>query len=102
MKKIASLFAASLLFLAVSCAGSKTTESAGEMIDSSSVTTKVKTKLLRDKLVDGLDVNVDTFKDTVMLSGFVKSEQEKERAERLAANIDGVKKVVNNLKVKAE
>lgn len=102
MKKILGLLATGLLFVAVSCAGSKTSESTGEMIDSSSVTTKVKTKLLRDKMVDGLDINVDTYKDTVMLSGFVKSEEEKERAEKLTSNIGGVKKVVNNLKVKAE
>lgn len=98
-----SIVAAALFFaFFTGCAGSKTDEGAGEMVDSSTMTTKIKTKLLTDKRVEGLGINVDTFEDTVQLSGFVRSESERERAGLLAAQVAGVREVVNNLEVKAE
>ena len=102
MKSILVILALVLPFALTSCAGSKTTESTGEVIDSSTITTKVKTKLLTDQHVDGLGINVDTFKDTVQLSGFVKSQAEKDRAGLLASQVAGVEEVVNNIEIKAE
>jgi osmotically-inducible protein OsmY len=87
-------------FLAVGCAGSSTTSSTGEYIDDATLTAKVKTALYKSKDASGTAINVDTFKGTVQLSGFVDSESEKQRAGEIAAAIDGVKKVENNLSVK--
>lgn len=95
-----------LAFLSVSvlggCAGSRSKQDTSEMVDSSSITTKVKTKLLTDQRVDGLNIHVDTLNDTVQLSGFVRSQDEKRRAGLLASQISGVKEVVNSLEIIGE
>jgi osmotically-inducible protein OsmY len=83
------------------CAGSPTKESTGELVDDSVITTKVKSKLVGDKDVSAFDVQVETFKGVVQLSGFVSSEQERRRAAELARSIGGVKEVRNDLQVKS-
>jgi osmotically-inducible protein OsmY len=82
------------------CAGSPTKKSTGELIDDTAITTKVKSRLIGDKDVSALDVQVETFKGTVQLSGFVGSERERERAAELARSVDGVKEVKNDLRLK--
>jgi osmotically-inducible protein OsmY len=95
------LFAAlATMLVAVGCAGSRTQESTGEYIDDATITTKVKSKLLADEDASGLAINVETFKGTVQLSGFVKSEQEKEHAEVIAESVDGVQRVENRISVR--
>ena len=83
------------------CAGSATRQSTGEMVDDATITTKVKTAFVRDELVKALDVKVDTFKGTVQLNGFVDTEEQKRRAEQIAAGVQGVMKVQNNISVKS-
>jgi osmotically-inducible protein OsmY len=82
------------------CAGSPTTKSTGELIDDTVITTKVKSKLVGDKEVSALEVQVETFKGTVQLSGFVGSDRERQRAAELARSVDGVKEVRNDLQLK--
>jgi hyperosmotically inducible periplasmic protein len=86
--------------LSTGCAGTATRESTGEYIDDASTTTKVKAAFVKDPLVKALDVNVDTFKGTVQLSGFVDTAEQKARAAQLAAGISGVAAVKNNITVK--
>jgi osmotically-inducible protein OsmY len=83
------------------CAGTSTRESTGEYIDDSTVTTKVKAAFVKDPLVKALDVKVDTFKGTVQLSGFVDTSEQKTRAEEVAAGVNGVRAVKNNITVKS-
>ena len=83
------------------CAGSPTSKSTGEMIDDAAISTKVKTALLRDPLVSGLAVKVDTFKGTVQLHGFVDTDAQRTRAEQIARAVPGVLQVENALSVKA-
>lgn len=80
------------------CAGAGTTT--GEYIDDSVITTKVKTELLRDPATKGLSINVTTIDGVVHLTGVVASEQEKERAEVLAKQVNGAKIVKNKLTLK--
>jgi len=82
------------------CAGSPTKESTGELIDDTVITTKVKSKLVGDKEVSALEVQVETFKGTVQLSGFVGSDRERQRAAELARSVDGVTEVRNDLQLK--
>ena len=82
------------------CAGSATKESTGEYIDNSAVTAKVKSAFASDDVVKAREINVDTFRGTVSLSGFVATEAEKSRAERIAASVEGVREVRNNITVK--
>ncbi|MDF3057144.1 MAG: transport-associated protein [Rariglobus sp.] len=88
------------VLLSTGCAGTATKESTGEYIDNSAITAKVKSALTSDDVVKAREINVDTFRGTVSLSGFVSTSAEKERAERIAASIEGVREVKNNIVVK--
>lgn len=93
------LILAALLFILTGCAGSGTEKSTGEYIDDSVITTKVKSAFARDDLVDAINVKVTTFKGTVQLSGFAKSQEEISRAVELARNVQGVKAVKNAIQL---
>lgn len=95
----ASLFAI-VLITAVGCAGSSTSESTGEYIDDTWITTKVKAALVDDSLVKATEVNVETFKGVVQLSGFVSSQEAMDQAVIVAGNIKGVSSVNNGMQVK--
>jgi hyperosmotically inducible periplasmic protein len=82
------------------CSSTSTRESTGEYIDSSALTAKVKSALISDETVRARDVEVETFRGIVQLSGFVDSEAQKERATAVAQSIQGVREVKNNLIVK--
>jgi len=88
--------------LIVSCAATSAQESTGEYIDDAAITAKVKNQLLQDKNVSGLQVTVETYKGRVQLSGFVSSQDEKIKAEKLARGVPGVRSVSNDLIVKAD
>lgn len=82
------------------CAGSATQASTGELIDDGATTAKVKAALVKDPVVKALDVKVETFKSVVQLSGFVNTEAEKLQAGRVAAAVNGVSSVKNDIVVK--
>lgn len=68
-------------------------------IDDSVITAKVKSALLADSTVKGLNISVDTVQGTVTLSGTAKSAAERAQAESLASAVDGVRQVVNRIDV---
>jgi hyperosmotically inducible periplasmic protein len=72
---------------------------AGAAVGDAALTAKVKTKFLADTSISGLKIDVDTKNDVVTLSGTVPSAAEKRRAVDVARATDGVKSVVDNLKV---
>jgi osmotically-inducible protein OsmY len=82
------------------CASTTTSESAGEFLDSSLITAKVKSRLVDDPATSFLSISVVTYKGVVQLSGFVDSDKEKQRASELARSVEGVKEVKNDLVVK--
>jgi osmotically-inducible protein OsmY len=82
------------------CAGSKKYESTGEYLDDSAITTKVKTSILADSKLKVFQIDVETFKGTVQLSGFVDSNEMATRAADVARKVKGVKMVNNSLIVK--
>lgn len=75
-------------------------ETAGETVDDSVVTAKVKAKLVDDPVTKAYQINVETFKGTVQLSGFVDSADAVSRATQLAKDVGGVKDVKNSLQVR--
>ncbi len=83
------------------CAGSATRQSTGEYVDDAAITTKVKTALVKDPVVKAMQVDVTTFKGNVQLSGFVDTAEQKAQAARVAASVQGVSNVTNNITVKA-
>jgi hypothetical protein len=99
----AALAAGALLLaagLGGGCAGTATKPSTGEYIDDGVVTARVKTALLRDKVTPGTQIQVETFRGVVQLSGFVATVAEKEHAAEVAQAVPGVQKVVNNITLK--
>jgi osmotically-inducible protein OsmY len=108
MRKIIStnIIAAALITLPLlggilqACSAAHQQESAGQYIDSSVITTKVKAKLLRDKHLSGTSITVKTYKNTVQLSGFVKNLSQKQRAVTIAQSVEGVGEVQDALLIK--
>ena len=95
-----ALCAGGLAWLPTGCAGTSTKESTGEYVDDASITTKVKAAFVKDPVVKAIDVKVETFKGVVQLSGFVTTTDEKVRAEQVAASVNGVRQVNNNISLK--
>jgi len=93
---------AGLLFVAAvgGCASTHHQESTGEYLDDSVITTKVKAAILNDKIANGLDVNVETFKGVVQLSGFVKGASAHDKALELARSVRGVQSVKDDIVVR--
>ena len=83
------------------CASTRTTKSAGEQVDDSVTTAAVKSALVADPVTKAHQIDVETFKGTVQLNGFVDSQASKDRATTVAKNARGVTAVRNNLTVKA-
>jgi hyperosmotically inducible protein len=72
----------------------------GEVVDDSTITTKVKAKIFEDSVMKGMGISVDTFDGQVTLTGAVETPQQKDRAGELARSVYGVKKVNNLLNIK--
>ena len=84
----------------VACASTRTQESAGEYIDDSVITTKVKSLLASDDFLKSLQIGVETYKGSVQLSGFVATQKAADKAEEIARGVKGVETVKNDLIVK--
>lgn len=97
---LSALCAGSLLPFAGGCAATPTRQSTGEIVDDATITAKIKAEFVRDDTVKVLQVNVETFKGTVQLSGFVDTEAQKNRAAEIARLITGVVSVKNSITVK--
>ena len=74
---------------------------AGQYVDDSVITAKVKAALLKDEQLAALGVTVETYKGTVLLSGFVSNERQVHRAAEIASGVRGVTAVRNSLIVKS-
>ena len=83
------------------CTSTPTQESLGESVDDSVITTKVKSAFVEDKTVDAIDISVETFKGTVQLSGFAKSQAQIDRAIEIARSTKGVRSVRNSIQLRA-
>jgi osmotically-inducible protein OsmY len=97
--KTLSLSAAIMVVLA-GCAGNATERSTGQYVDDKTISTKVKTALINDEQVKARNIDVETYKGVVALSGFVDSSSEADRAVTLAQKVEGVQSVKNDLHVR--
>lgn len=84
----------------VACTSTPTQQSAGEAIDDGVVTAKVKAALTEDPVTKAHQINVETFKGTVQLSGFVEDDEARNRALQLARDVAGVKRVKDAMEVR--
>jgi len=98
--RAALLFAVLMGSALVGCTSVPTQQPAAEVIDDGVVTAKVKAALVDDPLTKVHQINVETFKGNVQLSGFVESDEARSRALKLARDIDGVKNVKDAMEVR--
>lgn len=98
---IKAIVAALLLSaVATGCASTANKEGTGEYLDDSVVTTKVIAAIFSDPELKSAEINVETFKGVVQLSGFVGSRESIDRASRVASGVSGVTSVKNDLRLK--
>jgi len=100
VKIFSTVFATLLLITAVGCASTKTQEGTGEYVDDTVITTKVKAAILNEPGLKSSEINVETFKGVVQLSGFVNSRADIDAATKVARGVAGVKDVKNNMQLK--
>jgi osmotically-inducible protein OsmY len=94
------LAAGMLVLMALSGCQSMTGETVGQNIDDTNITAAVKTKLATGEKASTLTrINVDTVRGVVSLNGVVATEQDRARAEQLAGQVGGVRRVINNLQI---
>lgn len=93
-----TLFAAAIALAA--CASDANTEGTGEYVDDTVITAKVKSAVFGDPSLKSAEINVETFKGEVQLSGFVNSQADIDRAVKLARDVDGVSAVTNDMQLK--
>jgi hyperosmotically inducible protein len=86
----------------VACASTRTQKSAGEQIDDTVTTASVKSALIADPVTKAHQIDVEVFKGTVQLNGFVDTAASKDRATEVAKNTKGVTAVRNNLTVRSD
>lgn len=84
----------------ISCVDQPSTENTVEYLDSAAVTKKVKTKLVEQLGTPGFSIRVRTYRDEVLLSGVVDNATIQRKAGEIAANVENVKHVRNDLVVK--
>ncbi|MGZ3826915.1 MAG: BON domain-containing protein [Bdellovibrio sp.] len=94
---ICSCFISLALTNAVGCASTEKKEGAGEYVDDSVITTKVKTQLLAEPKLKSAQIGVETYKGVVQLTGFVSSKADIQKAVEIARGVKGVSSVKNDM-----
>ena len=93
------LVTVAMIFL-VACSSEPKRQSAGEYIDDTVITTRVKAAIIADDDLKASEINVETYKGVVQLSGFVSSSSDKSRAAKVAKEVKGVESVKNDIRIK--
>jgi osmotically-inducible protein OsmY len=100
LKQVYTLLAALAIATTLGCAGTAKSESTGEYLDDTAITAKVKKDIFDEPTLKSAEINVETFKGVVQLSGFVSSQANIGTATVVAKNVTGVKSVKNDMRVK--
>jgi len=98
--RVSILVAAVALTALAGCASTQKHESTGQYIDDTAITTSVKAAIFNEPTLKSMEVNVETFKGRVQLSGFVRSQANIDRAVQVAQGINGVTSVGNDMRLK--
>jgi hyperosmotically inducible protein len=99
-RNLASIAAALLMATALGCASTAKQESTGQYVDDTAITGKVKAAILNEPSLKSAEINVETFKGVVQLSGFVSSSAAQSTAVTVAQKVEGVKSVKNDMRLK--
>jgi osmotically-inducible protein OsmY len=100
LKYYSTVVAALALMLSLGCVSTSTQEGTGEYLDDSVITAKVKTAIFNEPSLKSSEINVETFKGVVQLSGFVNSQPDINKAVEVASTVGGVKSVRNDMHIK--
>lgn len=100
LKTIAVIFCAAMLAVTVGCSSTPRHESTGQYLDDGVITTKVKAAVFNEPTLKSAEINVETFKGVVQLSGFVSSESDIQKAVDVARRVEGVSSVKNDMRLK--
>ncbi|MDB5870769.1 MAG: putative periplasmic or secreted lipoprotein [Ramlibacter sp.] len=98
--RISVLVAAVALTALAGCASTQRHESTGQYIDDTAITTSVKAAIFNEPMLKSMEINVETFKGRVQLSGFVSNRASIDRAVVVAQGVKGVSSVANDMRVK--
>lgn len=94
------LLAAAALTSIVACSSTPTQESTGQYMDDTTITTKVKAAIFNEPTLKSAEINVETFKGAVQLSGFVSTQADIQKAVAITKGVSGVKSVKNDMRLK--
>lgn len=100
IKFLSAFFLALALLTAGGCASTQKKEGTGEYVDDAVITTRVKTAILQEPTLSSAEINVETFKGVVQLSGFVTSRAAINKAIEVTRSITGVSSVKNDMRLK--
>jgi len=100
LKRISAVFLMLSLAFFLGCASTSTKEGTGEYFDDTAITTKVKAAVFNEPTLKSAEINVETFKGVVQLSGFVNSREDINKAVEVARKVPGVKSVKNDMRLK--
>ena len=99
-RKLATLFGILLMAMALGCASTAKQEGSGEYVDDTVITGKVKAAIFNEPTLKSAEINVETFKGVVQLSGFVSSAANEATAMQVARTVAGVRSVKNDMRLK--
>lgn len=99
-KVLSAAFLAVTLVSVVGCAPTSQKQGTGEYVDDAVITTKVKAAIFNEPTLKSAEINVETFKGVVQLSGFVNSQADITKAVSLARSVKGVVSVKNDMRLK--
>jgi osmotically-inducible protein OsmY len=97
---LAYFLGAMALAVTLGCASTAKKEGTGEYVDDTVITTKVKAAILNEPTLKSAEINVETFKGVVQLSGFVSSKVAEGKAVEVTQTVAGVKSVKNDMRLK--
>jgi osmotically-inducible protein OsmY len=100
LKRLSAFLVAALMVSAIGCASQSEPQSPGAYMDDSWITTKVKTAILNEPSLKVMQINVETYKGVVQLSGFVDSAASQAKAVEIARSVQGVTSVKNDLRLR--
>jgi osmotically-inducible protein OsmY len=98
--RFATFFFAIVFASLLGCASTSKQEGTGEYVDDTVLTAKVKAEIFNEPSLKSAEINVETFKGVVQLSGFVNSREDINKAAQVARGVKGVVSVKNDMRLK--
>lgn len=99
-KTLGAVLVTTLAIGVAGCSVTRGQQTAGEYVDDARITTAVKARFADDPAVAATSIGVETLNGTVQLTGFAKSQAEKDQAVALTRQVKGVQAIRNDIVVR--